>query len=78
MRTARFALAVATAWMLWEVFGGGVAWLASAATWAAGTLLLVTIVVGLAMYFSPRFRRILGTGVRRLVSWATRGLRRRR
>ena len=62
VRLARLTLGLGAAWLLWSVFGGGVAWVVSAATWAMGILLGTLIVIGLAAYFSPRFRRTLWNG----------------
>ena len=77
VRAARLGLALAAAWLLWEVFGGGIAWAVSAATWAAGTLVLIAVVLVAAMYLSPRFRRALATGLRRMISRMWRSVSRR-
>ena len=70
VRLARLTLGLGAAWLLWTVFGGGVAWVVSAATWAAGLLAGTLIVLGLAAYFSPRFRRGLWNGGARGARWA--------
>ena len=70
VRLARLTLALCAAWLLWSVFGGGVAWVVSAATWAAGIVCGTLILLALAAYFSPRFRRgVIHTGARG-VRWA--------
>ena len=70
VRLVRLALGLGAAWLLWTVFGGGVAWVVSAATWAAGVFLGTLLLVGLAAYFSPRFRRVLWTGGAKGARWA--------
>ena len=70
IRLARLTLGLGAAWLLWTVFGGGVAWVVSAATWAVGIFLGVAVVFGLAAYFSPRFRRSLWNAGARGVRWA--------
>ena len=67
VRLLRLALGLAAAWLLWTVFGGGIAWLTSAATWAAGIAVCVAVLTGVAAYLSPRVRRSLKAGVRGLL-----------
>ena len=70
VRLARLTMGLGAAWLLWTVFGGGVAWVVSAATWAVGIVFGTLLVLGLAAYFSPRFRRVLWTGGVRAGRWA--------
>ena len=64
VRTARLGLAVGAAWLLWQVFGGGLAWVVTAATWTAGAVVVLLLAVAAAAYFSPSFRRKIGGGLR--------------
>ena len=70
VRLGRLTLALCAAWLLWSVFGGGVAWVVSAATWAVGILLGTVVVVAALAYFSPRFRRSAVRAGARGVRWA--------
>ena len=72
VRVARLGLGVASAWLLWQVFGDGIAWAVSAATWVAGAVVLVVVGIGVAMYFSPRFRRSVLGGAGRMATRAVR------
>ncbi|NNJ24403.1 hypothetical protein [Alienimonas chondri] len=78
VQTARLAVFVAAAWLLWSMFGDGFAWLMSAATWTAGVLVLLAVSLGVGMYVSPRFRRAILGGVRGLGVRAFRAMDRRR
>ena len=66
VRAVRLAAAIAAVWLLWEVFGGGVTWVVSAATWAVGGLLLALVILGTVAYLSPRARRGMASGLRGL------------
>ena len=70
VRLARLTLGLGAAWLLWTVFGGGVAWVMSAATWAVGILFVMLVITSLLAYFSPRFRRVLRAGGTRAGRWA--------
>ena len=78
VRTARLALVVAAAWLIWQVFGDGFAWIVSASMWAAGVLVLLTVGLGVTMYVSPRFRRAFVRGTKRLLNRAIQPSARRR
>ena len=65
VRLTRLALGLGAAWLLWTVFGGGIAWLASAAAYATAIAVAALVLVGVAAYLSPRVRRGLGRSVRR-------------
>ena len=73
VRVARLGLAVGAAWMLWQVFGGGIAWVVSAATWVAVGFVLLLVSTGVAAYLSPWFRKRLFGSVRALVAKAAGG-----
>ena len=64
VRTVRLGLALGAAWLLWQVFGGGLAWVVTAATWTAGVVVVLLLVVAAAAYFSPAFRRKVGGALR--------------
>ncbi|QDT17103.1 hypothetical protein [Alienimonas californiensis] len=78
VRTVRLALAVAAAWMIWQLFGDGIAWLVTAGLWTAGAFALIAVGLGLGMYFSPPFRRAVAGGTKRLFRRSRRGSARRR
>ena len=73
VRVARLGLAVGAAWMLWQVFGGGIAWVVSAATWVAVGFAVLLAATGVAAYLSPWFRKRLFGGVRALFAKAAGG-----
>ena len=73
VRVARLGLAVGAAWMLWQVFGGGIAWVVSAATWVAVAFAVLLLATGVAAYLSPWFRKRLFGGVRALLAKAAGG-----
>ena len=64
VRAVRLGLALGAAWLLWQVFGGGLAWIVTAATWAAGAVVVLLLTVAAAAYFFPAFRRKIGGGLR--------------
>ncbi|MFH5804567.1 hypothetical protein [Alienimonas sp. DA493] len=78
VQLARLGLLAAAGWLIWQLFGDGVAWLVTAALWTAGTLALIAVGVGVAMYFSPPFRRAVANGAKGLFFRGRRASSRRR
>jgi len=62
VRLGRLGLGLAIALVVWQVFGGGLAWMVNAATWTAGAAVLILAGLGVAAYVSPRFRRMIVRG----------------
>ena len=72
VRLGRLALVLWAVWIAWDVFGGGLAWLAGVLAWTGAVLLVAACVGGAVLYFSPtarrRTRRFAGKQVAKIVA----------